>query len=208
MEDVLDLYQEPYDPDYPVICFDEGGKQLLRETRTPLSMVPGQPLRFDYEYERCGTANLFMIFEPLATWRHVEVTDQHTMIDFAHCLRDLVDIHRPDAKVIRIVFDNLTTHKLAALYEAFEPAEARRIAQRLEIHYTPKHGSWLNMAEIELGVLQGQCLDRRIDTMSFLTSEVHAWQLRRNQETCTVNWHFSTADARIKLRKLYPSIHD
>lgn len=207
MEDVLDLYHEAYDPDYPVICFDEGGKQLLRETRTPLSMAPGQPHRFDYEYERCGTANLFMFFEPLAAWRHVEVTHQHTMIDFAYCLRDLVDIHRPDAKLIRIVFDNLATHKLAALYEAFEPAEARRIAQRLEIHYTPKHASWLNMAEIELGVLQGQCLDRRIDNISFLTSEVLAWQHRRNQDTCTVNWHFSTADARIKLRKLYPSFH-
>lgn len=207
MEDVLDLYHEPYDPDYPIICFDEGGKQLLSETRIQLPLLPGQPRRFDYEYERCGTANLFMFFEPLAAWRHVEVTDQHTLIDFAYCLRDLVDIHRPEAKLIRIVLDNLSTHKLAALYEAFEPSEARRIAQRLAFHYTPKHGSWLNMAEIELGVLQRQCLDRRIDNKPFLSSEVYAWQLRRNQEACTVSWHFSTADARLKLRKLYPSFH-
>lgn len=206
MENVLDLYHEPYDPEYPVICFDEGGKQLFAETRTPLPISPGQPYRFDYEYQRCGTANLFMMFEPLAAWRHVEVTDQHTMIDFAHCLRDLVDIHRPDAKQIRIVLDNLSTHKPAALYEAFDAPEARRIAQRLTFHYTPKHGSWLNMAEIELGVLQRQCLDRRIDNKDFLASEVTAWQHRRNHDAGTVNWHFSTADARLKLHQLYPSI--
>lgn len=207
MENVLDLYHEPYNPEYPVICFDEGGKQLFAETRTPLPLIPGQRYRFDYEYERCGTANLFMMFEPLMAWRHVEVTDQHTMIDFAHCLRDLVDIHRPHATKIRIVLDNLSTHKPAALYEAFDPVEARRIAQRLTFHYTPKHGSWLNMAEIELGVLQRQCLDRRIDNKDFLTSEVMAWQLRRNQDEGTVKWHFSTADARRKLHKLYPSIY-
>jgi len=205
MEDVLDLYHEPYDPDYPVICFDEGGKQLFAETRVPMPMTPGQPLRFDYEYERCGTANLFMFFEPLAAWRHVTVTEQHTMIDFAHCLRTLVDVHRPNATKIRIVLDNLSTHKPAALYHAFEPDEARRIAQRLEFHYTPKHGSWLNMAEIELSVLQRQCLDRRIDNHNFLTTEVHAWLQRRNHEACTVKWQFSTTDARRKLHKLYPS---
>jgi DDE superfamily endonuclease len=207
MEDVLDLYHEPYDPAYPVVCFDEGGKQLFAETRIPLPMLPGQAQRFDYEYERCGTANLFMFFEPLAAWRQVTVTDQHTMLDFAHCLRDLVDIQRPEAKLIRVVLDNLSTHSLAALYEAFEPAEARRLAQKLAFHYTPKHGSWLNMAEIELGVLQRQCLDRRIDTKAFLTTEVQAWQQQRNLQTRTVNWHFSTADARLKLRKLYPSFN-
>ncbi len=207
MEDVLDLYHEPYDPAYPVICFDEGGKQLFAETRTPLPMLPGQIQRFDYEYVRCGTANLFMLFEPLAAWRQVTVTDQHTMIDFAHCLRDLVDVQRPEATLLRVVLDNLSTHSLAALYEAFEPAEARRLAQKLEFHYTPKHGSWLNMAEIELGVLQRQCLDRRIDNKAFLTTEVHAWQGQRNQQASTVNWHFSTADARLKLRKLYPSFN-
>ncbi len=207
MEDVLDLYHEPYDPAYPVVCFDEGGKQLFAETRIPLPMLPGQTQRFDYEYERCGTANLFMFFEPLAAWRQVTVTDQHTMLDFAHCLRDLVDIQRPHAKLIRVVLDNLATHSLAALYEAFEPAQARRIAQKLEFHYTPKHGSWLNMAEIELGVLQRQCLDRRIDNKAFLTTELQAWQEQRNQQANTVNWHFSTADARLKLRKLYPSFN-
>ena len=208
MEDVLDLYHEPYDPAYPVICFDEGGKQLFRETRTPLPISPGRPARFDYEYKRYGTANLFMFFDPLASWRHVEVTEQHTMLDFAHALRALVDEHRPEAVQIRLVLDNLSTHKLAALYEAFEPAEARRIAQRLELHYTPKHGSWLNMAEIELGVLKRQCLDRRIDCPRFLAAEVQAWQVRRNRESATVNWQFTTADARRKLRKLYPSFHD
>lgn len=207
MEDVLDLYHEPYDPAYPVVCFDEGGKQLFAETRIPLPMLPGQAQRFDYEYERCGTANLFMFFEPLAAWRQVTVTDQHTMIDFAHCLRDLVDIQRPEAKLIRVVLDNLSTHSLTALYEAFEPAEARRLAQKLAFHYTPKHGSWLNMAEIELGVLQRQCLDRRIDNKAFLTTEVQAWQQQRNLQAGTVNWHFSTADARLKLRKLYPSFN-
>lgn len=205
MEDVLDLYHEPYDPDFPVICFDEGGKQLFAETRAPLPMQPGEPYRFDYEYERRGTANLFMFFEPLAAWRHVKVTERHTMVDFAHCLKELVDVHRPQAKLIRIVLDNLSTHKPAALYEAFDPVEARRIAQKLVFHYTPKHGSWLNMAEIELGVLQRQCLDRRIDNTSFLTSEVLAWQRRRNRDASTVHWHFSTADARHKLYKLYPS---
>jgi len=207
MEDVLDLYHEPYDPAYPVICLDEGGKPLTAETRSPLPMRPGQPQRFDYEYERCGTANLFMCFEPLAAWRQVTVTDHHTMLDFADCLRDLVDFQRPEATLIRVVLDNLSTHSLAALYQAFEPVEARRIAQKLELHYTPKHGSWLNMAEIELGVLQRQCLDRRIENQAFLTSEIHAWQAQRNQQASTVNWHFSTADARLKLRKLYPSFH-
>ena len=205
MEDVLELYHEPYDPLRPVVCFDEGTKQLIGETRVPLPMQPGQPQRYDYEYERHGTCNLFMVFEPLTGWRHVAVTDQRTMIDYAHCLKELVDVHYPHAEVIRIVQDNLNTHKFASLYEAFEAAEARRILERLEFHFTPKHGSWLNMAEIELNVLNSQCLDRRIAEKVFLSTEVAAWELNRNRHSSTVNWQFTTADARIKLRKLYPS---
>ena len=206
MEDVLELYHEPYDPLRPVVCFDEGTKQLIGETRVPLPMQPGQPQRYDYEYERHGTCNLFMFFEPLTGWRHVEVTDQRTMIDYAHCMKELVDVHYPHAAVIRVVQDNLNTHKFASLYEAFEPAEARRILERLEFHFTPKHGSWLNMAEIELNVLSSQCLDRRIAEKAFLSSEVAAWEQNRNLSSSTVNWQFTTADARIKLRKLYPSL--
>lgn len=205
MEDVLTLYHEPADPLRPLVCFDEGTKQLIGETRTPLPMAPGEPLRYDYEYERHGTCNLFMFFAPLCAWRHVEVTDQRTQIDYAHCMRDLVDVHFPDAQVVRVVQDNLNTHKPASLYEAFEPAEAQRILERLEFHYTPKHGSWLNMAEIELNVLNSQCLDRRIAAKDLLITEVKAWEVQRNLHAATVNWHFSTADARIKLRRLYPS---
>ncbi|MFQ5652922.1 MAG: IS630 family transposase [bacterium] len=207
MEDVLELYHEPYDPSRPVVCFDEGTKQLIGETRNPLPMGPGELLRYDYEYERHGTCNLFMFFAPLSAWRHVEVTDQRTMIDYAHCMRDLVDVYFPDAEVIRVVQDNLSTHKPAALYAAFEPAEARRILERLEFHFTPKHGSWLNMAEIELNVINSQCLDRRIAEKEMLVTEVAAWERQRNQQASTVNWQFTTADARIKLRKLYPSFH-
>ena len=207
MEDVLELYHQAYDPLRPVVCFDEATKQLIAETRTPLPVRPGDPLRYDYEYERHGTCNLFMFFEPLSAWRHVKVTDRRTLIDFAHCMRDLVDDFFPNAEVIRVVLDNLNTHKLAALYEAFEPGEARRILERLEFHFTPKHGSWLNMAEIELNVLSSQCLDRRIPDKILLVSEVAAWELQRNQHAATVNWQFTTADARIKLRKLYPSFH-
>jgi len=206
MEDVLELYHEPYDPLRPVVCFDEGTKQLIGETRVPLPMSPGQPQRYDYEYERHGTANLFMFFEPLAGWRHVDVTDRRTKIDYAHCMKDLVDVHFPDAQVIRVVQDNLNTHRYASLYEAFEPAEARRILERLDFHFTPKHGSWLNMAEIELNALSRQCLDRRIDNKALLTTEVAAWEDDRNQRASTVNWQFTTQDARIKLRKLYPSL--
>jgi len=207
MEDVLELYHEPYDPLHPVVCFDEGTKQLIGETRTPLPMRSGEPLRYDYEYERHGTCNLFMFFEPLSGWRHVEVTDRRTMIEYAHCMRELVDVFFPDAETVRIVQDNLSTHKFAALYEAFEPAEARRILKRLEFHYTPKHGSWLNMAEIELNVLGGQCLDRRIAQKEFLVTEVAAWEEHRNQTASSVNWQFTTGDARIKLRTLYPSFY-
>ena len=207
MEDVLELYHEPYDPLRPVVCFDEGTKQLIGETRTPLPMRPGELRRYDYEYERHGTCNLFMFFEPLRGWRHIDVTDRRTMVEYAHCMRDLVDVFFPDAEVVRVVQDNLSTHKLAALYEAFEPAEARRILERLEFHFTPKHGSWLNMAEIELNVLGSQCLDRRIAEKEILVAEVAAWERQRNQNACTVNWQFTTDDARIKLRRLYPSFY-
>ena len=205
MEDVLDLYHQPYDPSRPVVCFDESNKQLIAETRIPLPMQPGQVQRYDYEYDRQGCCNLFMFFEPLAAWRHVEVTDQRTMIDYAHCMKYLVDERYPDAKVIRVVQDNLNTHKPAALYEAFPPQEARRILQRLEFHYTPKHGSWLNMAEIELHVLNSQCLDRRIPDKATLIKVTTAWDADRTQRAASVNWQFTTQDARIKLRRLYPS---
>jgi hypothetical protein len=206
MEDVLEVYQQPYDPKRPQVCVDEASKQLIAETRTPLPAEPGQPLREDYEYERCGTANLFMLFEPLAGQRHVKVTHRRTAVDFAYVLRDLVDIHYPDADMIVLVMDNLNTHKVASLYEAFAPAEARRIIEKLEIHYNPKHGSWLNMAETELSVLSRQCLDRRIADQGTLVYEVAIWQDQRNEAVCKVHWQFTTADARVKLHRLYPSI--
>lgn len=206
MEDVLEVYHEPYDPVRPLVCFDEGTKQLFGETKMPIPMRPGTPQRHDYEYERHGTCNLFMFFEPLRGWRHVQVTDRHTMIDYAYCLKELVDVWYPDAECIRIVQDNLSTHKFAALYEAFPPEEARRISQRLVFHYTPKHGSWLNMAEIELNVLSAQCLDRRIGHKETLIDEVAAWEIQRNQRAASTNWQFSTQDARIKLKHLYPSL--
>jgi len=206
MEDVLDLYTWPYDPRYPQVCFDETSKQLIGETRTPLPAEPGQPERYDYEYVRNGVANLFMFFAPLHNWRHVKVTEHRTKADWAYCMRDLVDVHFPDAVRIRLVEDNLNTHDPAALYEVFEPAEAKRILDRLEFHYTPKHGSWLNMAEIELSVLSGQCLDQRIPDLPCLQHAVAAWEADRNAARATVNWRFTTADARIKLKRLYPSI--
>jgi len=206
MEDVLAVYHRPHDPNCPLVCFDEGTKQQVKETRLPLPPEPGQVARYDYEYERNGTSNLFMFFAPLEEWRHVKVTDRRTMIDWAYCMRDLVDIHFPDAETIVVVMDNLNTHKLASLYEAFAPVEARRIAEKLEIHYTPKHGSWLNMAEIELSVLSRQCLKRRIPDQPTLRHEVAAWESQRNGAASTVNWRFTTADARIKLKRLYPSI--
>jgi hypothetical protein len=206
MEDVLEVYHRPYDPKRPLVCFDEGTKQQVKETRCPLPFAPGQVAKYDYEYERNGTSNLFMFFAPLEAWRHLKLTDQRTMIDWAHCMRDLVDVHFPDADRIVVVMDNLNTHKLASLYEAFPPAEARRIAEKLEIHYTPKHGSWLNMAEIELSVLSRQCLNRRIPDQPTLRHEIAAWETQRNDAASTVNWRFTTADARIKLKRLYPSI--
>jgi hypothetical protein len=206
MEDVLEVYTRPYDPKRPQVCLDEASKQLVAQTRTPLPLLPGQAAREDYEYERRGTANLFMLFEPLAGKRRVQVTQRRTAADFARVIKELVDDVYPAAEKIVLVMDNLNTHKAASLYEVFEPAEARRLLDQLEIHYTPKHGSWLNMAETELSVLSRQCLDRRIDNPSELTGEVAAWQQRRNDAEVTVDWRFTTADARIKLKRLYPSI--
>ena len=205
-EDVLEVYHRPHDPKRPLVCFDEGTKQQTKETCLPLPPQPGAVAKYDYEYERNGTSNLFLFFAPLEAWRHVKVTDQRSMIDWAYCMRDLVDIHFPEAEVIVVVMDNLNTHKVASLYAAFPPAEARRILEKLEIHYTPKHGSWLNMAEIELSVLQRQSLNRRIPDQATLTAEVTAWEEHRNSAASTVNWRFTTADARIKLKRLYPTI--
>jgi hypothetical protein len=207
MEDVLDVYQRPYDPRHPMVCMDELSKQLVGEVAHPLPLERGQPMRYDYEYVRNGTSNIFMFFEPLAGQRFVTVTDRRTKIDWAYAVRDLVDGHYPYAERITLVLDNLNTHSLGSLYEAFDPVEAKRIADRLEIHYTPKHGSWLNMAEIELGVLSGQCLNRRIPDQPTLTHAVALWQSKRNQTQVTVNWRFTITDARIKLKRLYPSFH-
>ena len=208
MEDTLEVYHRPHDPDRPLVCLDETSKQLVAETRTPLPMLPGQPARHDYEYERNGTANLFMLFAPLEGWRHVKVTEQRTAVDFAHVLKELSDIHFASAAKIVLLQDNLNTHAPSSLYEAFPPAEARRLVERFEWHYTPKHGSWLNLAESELAVLSGQCLDRRIDDRATLTREVAAWVARRNTHHAKANWRFTTADARIKLKSLYPVLGD
>lgn len=205
MEDLLDLYAEPHDPQRPVVGFDESSKQLVAETRRPLPMEPGAPERVDYEYERCGTANLFLLCQPLGGWRHVEVTDHRTKHDFALQMRDLVDRHFPDVEVIRVVLDNLNTHTPAALYEAFAPAEARRILKQLEFHYTPVHGSWLNMAELEFSMLARQCLGRRIPDRDTLATEVAAWTTARNEQRATIHWQFTVEDARTKLHRLYPS---
>ena len=206
MEDVLAVYTRPHDPDRPLVCLDETSKQLLAETRATIPMKPGRPARCDYEYERNGTANLFMLFAPLEGWRHVEVTDRHTAVDYAHVLKDLADIHFSAAQTIVLVQDNLNTHSKASLYEAFAPAEARRLVERFEWHYTPKHGSWLNLAESELGVLSSQCLDRRIPDKQTLVEEVAAWEKDRNTNHAKANWHFTTPNARIELKHLYPSI--
>jgi len=206
MEDVLEVYQRPYDAQQPVVCLDEQSKQLVKEVRTPIPMQPGRPECIDYEYERNGTANLFMLFEPLRGWRHVKVTERRTKIDFAYVVRELVDVHYPEAEKIVLVMDNLNTHKPASLYEAFEPAEARRLIDRLEIHYTPKHGSWLDMAETELSILTKQCLDRRIPDHPTLIREIAAWENQRNESKSTVDWQFTTENARFKLKRLYPSI--
>lgn len=206
MEDVLEVYQRRHDPACPVVCLDEATKQLIAETRVPIAAKPGHPARHDYEYERNGTANLFMMFAPLEGWRHVKCTDRHTAVDYAQVLKDLSDTHFPNAAKIVLVQDNLNTHKQASLYEAFPAAEARRLVERFEWHYTPKHGSWLDMAESELSVLSGQCLDRRIPDKQTLIEEVAAWECDRNKNHTKADWQFSTADARIKLKRLYPAI--
>ena len=208
MEAVLDVYHRPTDPARPVVCLDETSRQLLAEGRGPLPPAPGQPARYDAEYVRGGVVNLFLVCEPLRGWRQVRVSDRRTRLDFAHCVRELVDVHYPDADTVVLVLDQLNTHSPASLYEAFPPAEAKRLADKLEIHYTPKHGSWLNMAELELGVLQRQCLDRRLADRAPLEAEVAAWVHRRNAAEATIDWRFTTADARIKLKRLYPPVHD
>jgi len=206
MEDVLDVYKRPYDPEKPLVCLDETSKQLIGQTRQAIAAAPGRPAREDSEYVRNGVANLFMVFEPLGGQRKVKVTERRTKLDWAQCVREVVDEMYPQAQKIVLVMDNLNTHSPASLYEAFTPAQAKRIADKLEIHYTPKHGSWLDMAEIELGILSRQCLDRRIDNVAYLQSEVAAWEQQRNAAKAKVHWQFTTADARIKLRRLYPSI--
>ena len=204
MEDVLYLYAESYDPRQPVVCFDEKSVQLVAATRVPRPVAPGQPALHDYEYKRNGTANLFMLVEPLAGWRQVTVTERRTMKDFAAQMKQLVDVCYPQAERIRVVLDNLNTHKPASLYEAYAPDEARRILHRLEFHYTPKHASWLDMAEIEIGVLSGQCLKRRIPDQDMLSQETQAWTASRNAEQSKINWRFTVHDARSKLDYLYP----
>jgi hypothetical protein len=206
MEDILAVYTRPHDPDYPLVCVDETSKQLIVETRVTIPMKPGRPARRDYEYQRNGVANLFMMFAPLEGWRHVKITDRHAAIDYAHVLKDLSDTHFPDAKKIILVQDNLSTHTPASLYQAFPPTQARRLVERFEWHYTPKHGSWLDLAESELGVIASQCLDRRISDRPTLTKEVDAWVRNRNARNAKANWRFSTDTARVKLKHLYPSI--
>lgn len=208
MEDILDLYAEPYDPRRPKVCFDETSKQLIKATRQALPMRAGQPVRYDYEYERNGTRNLFMFFEPQAGYRHVKVTPRRTKLDFAECMRWLVDEAYPDAELIRVVLDNLNTHTVAALYETFTAPEANRLRQRLEFHYTPKHGSWLNMAEIEFSIFARQAWAGYIPDEPTLCHNVHTLATERNVTHSTVNWLFSTQDARVKLQRLYPSISD
>lgn len=205
MEEVLDLYAQPYDPRHPKVNFDECSKQLIEETRTPLPAEVGQRERFDYEYKRNGTRNLFVFCEPQSGWRHVAITERRTKLDFAEQMRWLVDEKYPQAESIEVVLDNLNTHKAASLYEAFAPAEARRLLRKIKFHYTPKHGSWLNMAEIELSILQRQCLGRRIGNEAKLVAEVAAYEERRNREQARIDWRFSLDDARTKLKRLYPS---
>jgi hypothetical protein len=208
MEDVLDLYEEEYDPRYPSVCFDEKLVAPEADVRPPEPMEPGQPERSDYEYERLGTANLFFFVEPLSGWRHVEMTEHRTKIDYAHCIQWLVDAVYPQADYVRIVQDNLNTHTAAALYEAFEPAEARRILQRVEFHYTPKHGSWLNMAEIEISLFARGCLSRRVESMQVLRQRIATLEAERNAQRCTISWCFTSNDARDKLHDLYPIVNN
>ena len=204
MEDVLDVYKRPYDAKRPVVCMDETNKQLIKETRTPIPASPGESLRYDTEYERNGVCNVFLSCEPLQGKRTTKVTDQRKKTDWAQFIKELVDTHYPSVDKVVLVMDNLNTHTGSSLYEAFEPAEAKRILDKLEIHYTPKHGSWLNMAEIELSHLSRQCLNRRIADKTTFIHEISEWNKNRNAEKATINWQFTTEDARIKLKKLYP----
>jgi hypothetical protein len=206
MEDVLEVYHRPKDPKRPVICLDETSKQLIGEIRSPLPLQPGVPTRYDSEYVRNGTANLFMAFEPLAGWRHVAVTGTRKRADWAWFVKGLVDGRYKEAEQLVLVMDQLNTHSIGSLYEAFAPEEARRIARKLEIHHTPKHGSWLNMAEIELGVLGRQCLEERMEDKPTLQQELAAWEAQRNQKHCRVDWQFTATDARVNLKRLYPSV--
>ena len=206
MEDILDVYQGDYSAKHPLVCMDESSKQLLGEVREPLPSSPGQPTRYDSEYQRNGTRTLFLAFAPVQGWRDVSVTDRRTKQDWAQYMKALVDVHFPNADVITVVLDNLNTHTIASLYATFEPAEARRIARKLDLHYTPKHGSWLNMAEIEFSILSRQCLNRRIADTDTLEHEIAAWVATRNANNATVEWRFTTEDARIKLKRLYPKI--
>lgn len=206
MEDVLEVYTRPFDPQRPQVCMDEASKQLVGETRAPIPAAPGEPERYDYEYVRKGVANLFLFFEPLAGRREVKVTERRTMVDWAEATRELVDVHYPEAEKIVLVMDNLNTHGIWSLYEAFAPEEAFRIAQKLEIHYTPKHGSWLNMAESELSILSRQCLHQRIPDREQLRRKVAAWQDERNRAVTPMIWRFTTENARIRLARLYPSL--
>ena len=207
MEEVLAIYTQPYDPKRPVVCMDESSKQHTQEVREPLPLAPGKPMRYDTEYRRNGVSNLFIFFEPLVGWRSLKVTDTRTAVDWAQQIKHLLEVRYPDADKVQLVMDNLNTHTPASLYKAFEPAEARRLAERLEIHYTPKHGSWLNMAEIEFSHLGRQCLDRRIPNQETLKQEVAAWTAQRNEQKAQISWRFTTEDARIKLKHLYPSIN-
>ena len=206
MEDILAVYTRPRDPARPLVCLDETSKQLVAETRVPIAMKSGRPVRSDYEYARNGTANLFMLFAPLEGWRHVEVTDRHAAADYATVLKDLADVHFADAKTIVLIQDNLSVHGKASLYAAFPATEARRLVERFEWHFTPKHGSWLNLAESELGTLASQCHARRVPDKPALTDEVAAWEAERNKRHAKADWHFTTNDARTKLKHLYPSI--
>jgi len=204
MEDVLEVYHLPYDPAYPVVCMDESSKQLIGEVHEPIPGKPGQPKRMDDEYVRNGVAEIFMEVEPLAGRRHIAVTERRTRKDWAQQIKQMLDERYPDAIKVRLVMDNLNTHNIASLYETFEPCEARRLAKRLDIHYTPKHGSWLNMAEIELSALKGQCINRRIADMETMRAEIAAWEQDRNNNTKKIDWQFTTQDARVKLKRLYP----
>lgn len=206
MEDVLEVYHLPYNPDYPVVCMDESSKQMIGEVREPIPCTPGRPERIDDEYIRNGVAEVFMEVEPLAGKRHVAITERRTRKDWAWQIKEMLDLRYPNVIKVRLVMDNLNTHSIASFYETFEPQEARRLAERLEIHYTPKHGSWLNMAEIELSVLKGQCLNRRIPDMATMQAEVAAWKNDRNNSTKKINWQFTTSDARVKLKRLYPKL--